>query len=345
MTPSRNPGVLFAIGAAVLFGAGTPLAKLLLGPVSPWLLAGLLYTGSGLGLLILRILRRSEAVRLGAGEAKWLIGAIVCGGVAAPVFLMWGLSALPASTSSLLLNAEGVFTALLAWFAFRENFDRRIALGMGLIVAGAAILSWPGEAQLAAGTPAIAVLLACLLWALDNNLTRKVALVDATFIAMLKGLAAGVVNVAIALSIGATFPEPLVALSAGALGLISYGLSLVLFVMAMRDLGAARTGAYFSTAPFVGALIAIPLLGETVTWRLLCGGALMAGGVWLHLTERHVHEHTHDALEHEHEHVHDEHHRHEHGEPVTGSHSHRHRHQPVTHAHEHYPDAHHRHDH
>jgi drug/metabolite transporter (DMT)-like permease len=338
-------GVLAAIGAALLFGAGTPLAKLMLGPVSPWLLAGLLYTGSGIGLALLRILRRGPPVRLEKGDTKWLAAAVVSGGLAAPVLLMWGLVRLPASTTSLLLNAEGVFTALLAWFVFRENFDRRIALGMAAIVGGAVILAWPGDATLDDGLAGAAVLLACLCWGLDNNLTRKVALTDATFIAMVKGLAAGVANVAIAFALGSTAPSLGLAAAAGTLGFFSYGLSLVLFVLALRNLGTARTGAYFSIAPFAGAIIAVPLLGENITPALLAGGTLMAIGVWLHLTERHEHTHTHEVMEHEHEHIHDEHHRHEHEKPVIGAHTHRHRHGSLTHTHVHYPDAHHRHDH
>ena len=338
-------GIAAALVAALLFGVGTPLAKLLLGPVSPWLLAGLLYLGSGTGLSILRSVRRGERARLASGEAKWLIAAILSGGVAAPVLLMWGLARLPASTASLLLNAEAVFTALLAWFAFRENFDRRIAFGMALIVAGAITLSWPGESRLDAGLPAAAVLLACFCWGLDNNLTRKVALADPTFIAMLKGLVAGVVNVAIALAMGASLPTASIALAAGGLGFVSFGVSLSLFVLALRHLGAARTGAYYSIAPFAGALFAVPLLGEPVTPALVAGGALMAAGVWLHLTERHAHPHTHEPLEHDHAHEHDAHHQHAHDGPVQEPHSHRHTHERMTHVHAHFPDAHHRHRH
>lgn len=346
MNAWQHPGVLAAVGAALLFGGGTPAAKLLLGPVDPWLLAGLLYLGSGAGLAIARLLRRKTVVRLPQGDVKWLAGAVGAGGLAAPVLLMWGLAQLPASTASLLLNAEGVLTALLAWFAFRENFDRRIALGMASIVAGAVVLSWPRDATFGGVMPTAAVLLACLCWALDNNLTRKVALADATFIAMVKGLAAGAVNVCIALVAGAAMPHVILVLSAGLLGFFSYGLSLVLFVVALRYLGTARTGAYFSTAPFAGAAISVALLNESITGTLLAGGALMAAGVWLHLTERHDHTHTHDALAHEHEHVHDEHHQHAHGGgPITEPHSHWHRHEPLTHSHPHYPDAHHRHSH
>jgi drug/metabolite transporter (DMT)-like permease len=345
MVAWRNPGVLAALAAALLFGAGTPAAKLLLGPVSPWLLAGLLYLGSGLGLALVRALRHAEPVRLVRGETKWLAGAIVAGGVAGPVLLMWGLSRMPAAAASLLLNAEGVCTALLAWFVFRENFDRRIALGMALIVAGAAALSWPEDASFAGALPALAVLAACFCWGLDNNLTRKVALTDATFIAMVKGLVAGSVNVAIAFALGATLPRPEILLAAAAIGFFSYGVSLVFFVLALRGLGTARAGAYFSTAPFAGALLAIPLLGEPITATLVIAGLLMGAGVWLHLTEHHEHRHRHEPMEHEHEHVHDEHHQHVHGEPMPGPHTHRHRHEPLTHTHPHFPDAHHRHKH
>ena len=343
----RNPGVLAALGAAILFGAGTPAAKMLLGSVSPWLLAGLLYLGSGLGLATLRLLQRAEGVRLTRNELGWLAGAIVSGGVAGPVLLMWGLARMPASGASLLLNAEGVFTAMLAWFVFRENFDRRIAIGMGLIVIGAIVLSWPGKAEFGVVLPTLAVLGACLAWGLDNNLTRKVSLADATFIAMTKGVTAGVVNTGLALLAGDTLPEMKFLVAAGAIGFLSYGISLALFVVALRNLGTARTGAYFSTAPFAGALIAVTLPGESVTIRLVLAGLLMAAGVWLHLTERHEHAHTHEPLEHEHAHEHDEHHRHAHASESSGAsaHTHPHDHEPSTHSHPHFPDSHHRHSH
>ncbi len=339
--------MLAALGAALLFGAGTPAAKLLLGPVSPWLLAGLLYLGSGLGLFALRLLRRAEPVSLTLSELGWLTGAIVSGGVAGPVLLMWGLANMPASGASLLLNAEGVFTALLAWFVFRENFDRRIALGMALIVAGAVVLSWPVGAGFGVALSELAVLGACLAWAIDNNLTRKVSLADATFVAMVKGLTAGVVNTELALLAGGTLPEMKFLIAASAIGFLGYGVSLALFVVALRHLGTARTGAYFSTAPFAGALIAIPLLSERVTLQLTVAGVLMGIGVWLHLTERHEHRHSHDPLDHEHAHEHDAHHQHGHVEesPADALHRHWHAHEPLTHTHPHFPDTHHRHRH
>jgi len=293
----RRPGVAAALGAALLFGAGTPFAKLLLGAVDPWLLAGLLYLGSGVGLTLYRRLRRAPRVRLPRAQLAWLAGAVAAGGVAAPVLLMLGLARMPASDASLLLNFEAVFTALLAWLAFREHFDRRVALGMCLIVAGAAVLSWPGQAHFAGLWPTIALLGACLAWGIDNNLTRKVALVDAPWVASVKGLAAGCINFGLALALGAALPAPAKIAMTLALGFGAYGVSLALFVVGLRHLGAARTGAYFAVAPFFGALLALAL-GEPATAQLAAAGVLMAPGVWLMLTE--THGQTREALRAEH---------------------------------------------
>lgn len=351
MMQGMHTGVVAAIAAALLFGAGTPFAKLLLAHIDPWMLAALLYLGSGIGLWLFRRIRSAPTARLERGEWRWLAGAIVAGGVLGPVLLMLGLSAMPASGASLLLNAEAVFTAVLAWFAFKENFDRRIAIGMLTIVAGAVLLSWPRDANFAGVWPALCVLGACLAWAVDNNLTRKVSLADASYIAMVKGLVAGATNLALALTTGAMWP-PLEAVAGGALlGFASYGVSLVLFVVGLRNLGTARTGAYFSVAPFFGSFIAIAMLGEPVTIQLCAAGLLMALGIGLHLTELHQHHHTHDAAAHSHDHVHaadgDVHHDHHHGEriPPGTRHSHWHQHNPISHVHRHYPDTHHRHTH
>lgn len=342
----RSRGIAAALLAALLFGAGTPLAKLLLDGVGPWLLAGLLYLGSGLGLWVYRAASRQPAVRLARNEAGWFIAAIAAGGVAGPVLLMFGLAGMPASGASLLLNAEGVFTALLAWFVFGESVDRRIALGMLAIVAGALLLSAPGEAQFAGLVPTLLVLGAGLAWGLDNNFTRKVSLTDATWIAGVKGLAAGVVNLGLAFATGAQLPAPGHALAAMVVGLFAYGVSLALFIVGLRELGTARTGAYFSVAPFFGAVLAL-LLGDPLTPALVAAGVLMAFGVWLHLSERHEHEHEHEALAHDHLHWHDEHHRHTHDFEWDGRepHRHPHRHAALRHSHPHFPDMHHRHRH
>ena len=330
--------------AALLFGASTPLAKSLFPQMTPLLLAGLLYLGSGVGLAAYSFVRsrRSDVARREAAltrkDAPWLAGAILAGGVIAPVLLMWGLAATPASSASLLLNLEGVLTALLAWFVFKENFDRRIALGMALIAAGGVSLSWMGRLEVGVAWSSLAIVGACLAWAIDNNLTRKVSAGDPVQIAMLKGLVAGSVNTGLALAVGAKLPAASSLLATGVVGFFGYGVSLTLFVLALRHIGTARTGAYFSVAPFVGAAISILFLGDTLTIGFIVAAVLMALGVWLHLTEHHGHEHLH---------THDEHHQHTHrpNDPPGEPHTHWHRHEELVHTHQHYPDIHHRHEH
>lgn len=298
------------VQAALLFGAGAPAAKLLLGNVSPWMLAGLLYCGSGLGLGPIRIVRRSPRVRLNRGEWAPLVGAVVFGGITAPVLLLVGLTQLPASGASLLLNAEGVCTALLAWFVFKENVDPRIAVGMVAIVAGAIVLSVPGGVQWGSMWPSLAVLGACLCWGLDNNLTRKIALNNATWLAAVKGSIAGPVNLLRAVTIGAAQLPAAGSLAAAlVVGFFANGVSLVLFIVATLHVGTARAGAYFLIAPFFGALLAVAL-GDALTWPLAPAGVLMAVGVWLHLSEDHRHIHRHEPLTHAHAHTHDDHHQH-----------------------------------
>jgi drug/metabolite transporter (DMT)-like permease len=344
-------GVGFALLAAILFGGSAPFAKLLLGRMPPQMLAGLLYLGSGVGLSVLYAVRHvrvadTREAPLTRADAPWLAGAVLFGGVLGPVLLMIGLSTTSAASAALLLNLEGVFTALLAWFAFRENFDRRIAVGMALIVAGGVLLSWKdGGVFLPLGS--LAVMGACLCWGIDNNLTQKVSATDPMQIAAIKGGVAGAVNLAVALSFGARLPSLPVVGGAMVVGFLGYGLSLVLFVLALRHIGTARTGAYFSLAPFVGAAVSLLFLREPVGPLFFVAAALMGIGVWLHFTERHEHEHYHGFVRHTHRHVHDEHHRHEHPEGVnpTEPHTHLHVHEPMTHTHTHFPDIHHRHGH
>ena len=347
-------GVVYALLAAALFGASTPFAKMLVGQVAPVMLAGMLYLGSGLGLLGCFIVRagagRKSVERpaaLAASDLPWLGGAILFGGVAGPVLLMLGLRLTPASSASLLLNMEGVLTALLAWFVFKENFDRRIFAGMLLIVVAGMLLSWEQIPVLGVPWGALAILGACLCWGIDNNLTRKVAASDALQIACVKGLAAGSVNLAIALALGLRLPQWHTVLAAGAIGFCGYGLSLVLFVLALRHLGTARTGAYFSAAPFVGAVVAVLMLGDIPGSLFWVAAALMGAGIWLHLSETHEHEHRHEPMAHAHPHSHDAHHRHEHDFKWDGAepHVHPHRHDKQRHRHAHYPDIHHRHQH
>lgn len=345
------PGVPLALASAALFGASTPIAKLLLGAVDPWLLAGLLYLGAGIGLGCLRLIQRvigrapTEAP-LQPADLPWLAAAVFAGGVVGPVLLMIGLVRTEASAASLLLNLEGLATLAIAWIVFKENVDRRILAGAFAILAGAVVLSWQGGGS-GVGWGALAIAGACLAWGIDNNLTRKLSASDPVQIAMIKGLVAGAVNTGLALLQGAALPPESVLFGAGLVGLFGYGISLVLFVLALRHLGTARTGAYFATAPFIGAALAIAMFDEPVTLSFMAAAALMAGGVYLHLAETHEHEHIHEAMEHAHRHVHDEHHRHEHGpaDPSGEPHMHPHRHAPLVHRHPHYPDLHHRHPH
>jgi drug/metabolite transporter (DMT)-like permease len=340
--------VTIALVSAALFGVSTPAAKALLGQISPTILAGLFYCGAGLGIAILRRARSDTAeVKLGRTELPWLAAAILAGGVVGPLLLMTGLSLTDAATASLLLTLEGVATALIAWFIFRENFDARVATGMGCLVAGALVLSWTGTPTLSGLLGPLAIVGACVAWGLDNNLTRKVSLSDPLQIVQLKGLIAGPVMLALGLLAGDGLPPLTVALMAGAVGFVGYGVSLALFVLALRQLGAARTGAYFSTAPFLGAVAAILFLSEPITAQLALAGLLMGAGVWLHLTEDHEHEHEHEPLDHSHPHVHDAHHQHEHlpDDPPGEPHTHAHRHPRMRHRHPHVPDMHHLHRH
>lgn len=350
----NHNAVLLALISAALFGVSTPAAKALLGSIEPAVLAGILYCGAGLGVAVLRRLGRPWFASAANSEASltnsdipWLAGAIVSGGILGPVLLMVGLSRTDASAASLLLTLEGVATALLAWFAFHENFDRRIALGMACLVAGAVVLSWTGQPEISGLIGPIAIIGACMAWGLDNNLTRKVSLADPLQIVELKGLIAGPVNLALGLSAGESLPSLGPLLVASVVGFFGYGVSLALFVLGLRHLGTARTGAYFSTAPFLGTLAAIVFLREPITLQLVAAGLLMGLGIWLHLTEHHEHEHVHEELEHEHSHVHDDHHQHSHGpdDPPGEPHSHRHVHPRIKHLHPHVPDMHHTHRH
>jgi drug/metabolite transporter (DMT)-like permease len=314
------------------------------------MMAGLLYLGAGLGLALVHFSRRmvglpSVEAPLRRSDLPWLAIVILAGGVCGPLLLMFGLAQTAASGASLLLNLEGLATMLIAWTIFHENVDRRLLLGAASILTGALLLSWQGRASFEWGALLIAG--ACLCWGIDNNLTRRLSSADPVQIAMLKGLLAGTVNISLALVRGSVLPPSGSVAAIALVGFFGYGVSLALFVLGLRYLGTARTGAYFSLAPFIGAVLSVLMLHEPASLRLLAAGGLMAVGLWLHLSERHEHEHAHQAVEHEHSHVHDEHHQHTHAasDPPGEPHTHTHRHQPLVHKHPHYPDLHHRHTH
>jgi drug/metabolite transporter (DMT)-like permease len=280
-------GGLLAFAAAVLFGLSTPAAKAIVGNVQPLLLAGLLYLGSGVGLGVLILLGHRRGARLKRADVPWLFATVFFGGALGPALLMWGLTQTTGSAASLLLTLEGVFTAILAWVVFREPFNRRIGLGMASIFAGAVLLSLSAPSGHAAVIGSLAVAGACLSWAIDNNCTSKIADVDALTLTSIKGVVAGAANTTLALAAGAAVPRIGLAAGSALVGFLGYGLSLVLFVLALREIGAARTGAYFSTAPFIGSVVGLIALREPMSTSLAGAGLLMAFGVYLHLTEQH----------------------------------------------------------
>jgi drug/metabolite transporter (DMT)-like permease len=306
--------VVQAVAAALLFGLSAPLAKLLVGALSPWLLAALLYLGAGAFLTVIRLGRTGRpglGTALRASDRWWLAGLVLCGGVLAPPLLLWALARAPAASIALLLNTEVIFTALLAVILFREHVGVRALAATGLVALGGMALEWGGGGP-AISPAALAALAACALWGLDNNLTRRIAEVDPLVLVQVKGLAAGTTNLVLAGLAGSPPPRPSAAALALGLGALSYGASLVLFVLALRALGAARTGTYFALGPFFGAAGAVLVVGEPLTPRLGVAGLLMAAAVWLLAREVHGHWHEHRPGVHAHRHVHDAHHQHAH---------------------------------
>jgi drug/metabolite transporter (DMT)-like permease len=345
-----HAGVVAALASAALFGVTTPIAKELLSGTQPLLIAGLLYLGSGCGVSVLRWVqdRGWSATGLLGRDWFWLALATLVGGIVAPALLMTGLARADAASASLLLNLEVVFTAVLAWVVFKEPAGSRVVFGLMAIFAGGLVLVWPTRLSPAGSSFALlAIVAACFCWAVDNNLTRKISASDARVLAAIKGLVAGVTNTVLAFTLGASLPEASHVAVTLAIGFTGYGLSLVLFIIALRQLGTARTGAYFATAPFIGAVAALLLYGQPAEAGFWVAAVCMGLGVWLHVTEDHVHEHVHEPLSHSHAHTHDEHHQHEHAFDWNGGepHTHPHAHGVLRHRHAHFPDIHHRHGH
>jgi drug/metabolite transporter (DMT)-like permease len=343
-------GPFFGITAALLFGISAPFSKLLLAHVEPLLLASLLYLGAGLGLLLAAPFApresRSEAP-LRSADVPWLIGIIVTGGILGPLFMLLGLQRVSGVAGSLLLNLEAVFTMLVALIIFREHLSRRDLAAASLVVCGAAVLGYaPGELR-AQWVGVVCIALACLSWAFDNNWTQRLSVKDPFAVVRAKTLGAGICTMVMALLLGQRFPRPSIVIAALMLGVFSYGVSILLDAYALRYIGAAREAAFFATAPFMGAIAAVPILGERPRAIDLIALAAMAAGVAGLVRLKHEHAHAHQELEHEHVHVHDEHHQHAHqpDDPAGEPHSHTHRHEPMTHTHSHASDVHHRHGH
>ncbi len=349
--PSPHPvsaprGAASGLAAAALFGASTPVAKLLVPGTGPLILAGLLYLGAGLGLLAAAPFRRRGAeAPIQRSDLPALASVIVAGGVVGPLLLVVGLAQLSGAAAALLLNLEAPFTIALAVAMLGEHLPRREVLGAAAVVLGAAALTWAPSAVGVDPLGVACIAGACAAWALDNNLSQRLSIRDPFAVVRAKTLAAGAFNVALGLVIGERLPSGAHVGGALLTGAFGYGMSLVLHLLAVRSLGAARQAAYFATAPFVGALVAIPLLHDHLPAAHLAAGALMAVGIAVIVRAHHAHGHEHEPVEHEHAHVHDQHHAHTHQEPVTEPHSHPHQHAPLVHDHPHLPDTHHRHRH
>lgn len=354
MKPARFYPILYAILAAVAFGVSAPLSKLLLRDIQPVPLAALLYLGCGIAAVLMRMAfsyskpELNREARLHPEDFPWLIGAVLAGGVVGPILLMVGLGNTHASTASLLLNFESVSTGLIAGLFFHEAVDRRVWLGLLFITLASILLSFTAGAW-GISVGAIGVLGACLFWGLDNNLTRKVSAKDPLAYVTIKGFGAGSFSLILSLVLKNPFPAFHIILLALLVGGICYGVGLAFFVLALRSLGAARTGALYATAPFVGAALSFILFRENLTLQFLLSLPLMALGAVLLVSEHHEHVHWHPAIQHEHLHTHNDlHHSHEHPEEMvvtTAPHSHPHLHEPISHDHPHTPDLHHWHPH
>jgi drug/metabolite transporter (DMT)-like permease len=350
MTPGMTiTGIQAALLSAVLFGMSPAVCKLAVGDMEPALLAGLLYLGSGLGLAG-AVLLRGVPVRetfSGFTPRQWthLLGAIVSGGIAAPLLLAFGILNGTASEVSLLLNFEAVATTLIAWALFHEQVGRRVWAGKAVIIVASILIVFRGEA-VRLSLPGLAVLAACVLWGVDNNLTRELESVPATLLACIKGLAAGGFNLLLSFLMFDQLQFTLTgAAGALAIGAFSYGASLVLFIHALREIGSARTSTWFASGPFIGGGLSILLLHERPPAHYWLSAILMLSGMFFLYGERHRHLHRHERMEHSHPHEHDEHHRHPHDLQETVPHEHFHVHEPISHSHLHWPDIHHRHRH
>lgn len=343
-------GQFLAILSAALFGVSPVLCKLVIGDMSPALLAGLLYLGSGIGLLILLLSQGRNPVeelrRLPSKHRLALFGSVISGGIVAPLFLAYGIKFGTASDVSLLLNFETVATTLIAWLVFKEHVGFSVWGGKVFILLGSLLVILTAEGAFAFSVAGLLIILACFFWGIDNNLTRDIEEMSATVLASIKGLCSGTFNIVLALIF--TTGTVTVHQVTGSLlvGAMSYGVSLVCFIESLRRIGSARTSTYFAVGPFIGTFLAVLVLGERPPMMFWFAALCMFAGILFLYREMHSHLHVHTMLSHSHPHIHDEHHQHEHTDVSAAEpHEHLHIHKPVIHSHVHWPDIHHRHQH
>lgn len=344
--------LIFIILSASLFGISTPLAKLLVRDIPPMALAGLLYLGAFIGLSLYPILRKTtthsnkKAAPLERKDFPWLIGAIITGGIIGPISIMTGLTLISGFSASLLLNLEGLATTIIAVFFFKENVGKRLWLALVSMTIAGVLLAWDtGQGKFNILGPLL-IIFAMVCWGMDNNLTRNISHKDPIQIAKIKGLVAGTMSFSLALILGMKISLDFTIVFALLLGSFSYGVSLVFFIKALEGLGSSRTGAFFSFAPFIGAISSLIILREWIGWTMFPATGFMIIGLWLIISERHLHLHHHKAITHTHPHNHSDMH-HLHGQSGTfhEAHTHEHTHIELAHTHVHWPDTHHRHEH
>jgi drug/metabolite transporter (DMT)-like permease len=351
-----------AILAAALYGISAPVSKLLLVELSPTLMAALLYLGAGFGMLMVNVVKilfkreRLEA-RMTRRELPYVISMILLD-IAAPIFLMLGLTLTTSSTASLLNNFEIVATSMIALFIFHEAVGKRMWVAIALITLSSVILSVDDFGSLSFSVGSLFVLLACICWGFENNCTRMLSLKDPLQIVVVKGFGSGLGALLITIyrnDMNGSLKYIGIALL---LGFIAYGLSIYFYIKAQRTLGAARTSAYYAAAPFIGVIVSWIVLREGITNTFLVSLGIMLLGTYFAVSEDHAHKHVHEKTRHEHKHSHDDGHHghthanetigeqgHEHGNESSNEHSHEHVHEGVEHVHKHMPDLHHRHSH
>ena len=344
--------LVYVMLSAALFGVSPTIAKLLVTDVPPIALAGFLYLGAFIGLFLFTTIKKVTSMKaqpkappLEKKDLPWLAGAIFAGGVVAPIALMTGLAMMSGYATSLLLNLEGVATAIIAVLVFNEYAGRRLWIALLFMTVAGVLLAWSPDQDTIDLAGLLLIVLAMVCWGMDNNLTQHISNKDPSQITQVKGIIAGTTSLSLAVLLGLQIPLDTTILFALILGAFSYGLSLVLFIKALEGMGSSRTGAFFSFGPFIGAVASILILGESITWLMLAAAALMIVGLWMILTERHGHLHRHEGMTHTHSHEIDPHHQHTHPEGQEGQHSHEHAHEEMVHSHVHWPDQQHRHDH
>lgn len=336
-----------ALISAALFGVATPFSKVLLEAAHPFLLAALFYLGAAVVLLpkSISLQLKSPIRKLSKSDMMNLWGSLFFGGMIGPVFLLFGLRYTQATDASLLLNLETPATTLLAYWFFKENIGKRVAVSnIGIVFAGA-ILTFEGTSL--PGLGGILIAIACIAWGLDNNHTASIHNIDPVRCTFLKGITFGTVNLIIASGFIKLWPSFHTIFMALVIGAFSYGISIVLYITSARELGAARSQMVFASAPLFGVIVSQLYLGELFHIYQLIGAVLMIAMFILLFTEKHSHPHRHSPLDHSHRHHHnDAHHDHIHKSKASPNehHTHRHMHEPKAHDHLHLPDLHHRHD-